>query len=343
MSLRLAALAAAALLAACTQEPEPLRREFFAFGTLVEITVRHRPRAQALAAIDTVRVELERLHQAWQPQGEGELGAINRALARGEAAPVSGELATLLARARRIEQASGGRFNAGIGRLVRLWGFDSEAPRGPPPEPAQLAAWRAAVPGLSGLRLAGGTARSDHSALRLDLGGIAKGYAAERAAVLLSGAGVRHALIAVGGDLHAFGRNGRRPWHVGIRGPRGGLLGTLDLHHGEALSTSGDYERFFEWGGRRYHHLLDPASGAPARGLAAASVLTRDGVLADAAATALFVAGPAQWREVAGALGVETALVVRADGRVETTPAAAGRLRSRSDALDLNDGSDAPG
>jgi FAD:protein FMN transferase len=313
-------------LAACARAPEPVRREFFALGTLVEITVYGLDEARALAAIGAARAELERLDAAWRPWGAGELGTLNRALEAGASAPVSAELAALLARAAALERASGGRFNAGIGQLVRLWDFDGEAPQGPPPDAGHIAAWRAAAPGLAALRVAGGVAASANRALAVDLGAIGKGYGARRAGVALASHGVRDALLAVGGDILALGQAGGRPWRIAIRGPRGGLLGGLTLASGEAVSTSGDYERYYVWNGRRFHHLLDPATGADAGGVREVLVVTDDPVLADAAATALFVAGPAHWREVARDLGVEVALAVRADGTIAATPAARRRV-----------------
>ena len=119
-----------------------------------------------------------------------------------------------------------------------------------------------------------------------------------------------------------------RAWRIGIRDPyRPGVMATLELAAGESVSTSGDYERMFDQAGTRYHHILDPRTGYPVAGLHAVTVVHADAAVADAASTALFVAGPGQWRQVAAALGIAQVLVVQADGTVAMTPAMAGRVR----------------
>ena len=112
--------------------------------------------------------------------------------------------------------------------------------------------------------------------MQLDLGGYAKGYALDRAAELLRKQGIHNALINIGGNVLALGQHGNRPWRVGIQHPRKpGALATLELHDGEAIGTSGDYQRYFMLGKVRYCHLIDPRSGYPMQGVQAVTVLTR--------------------------------------------------------------------
>lgn len=172
--------------------------------------------------------------------------------------------------------------------------------------------------------------RGTHPDLQLDFGGLAKGLAVERVLELLAERGVEAAIFNAGGDLMTLGRPGERPWRVGIRHPHGGVLGSIELDAGEALFTSGDYERGYEWEGARIHHVIDPRNGRPSQGIDSATVLHHDPALADAAATTLMIAGPDAWPEYARKMGIEQALVVLGD-RIEATPALAERVRPGPD------------
>ena len=175
--------------------------------------------------------------------------------------------------------------------------------------------------------------RNDGSgnAVQLDLGGYAKGYALDRAAAILRAKGVGNALINIGGNVMALGAKGSQPWRVGIQHPRATApLATLELHDGEAIGTSGDYQRFFELEGRRYCHLLDPRNGHPAEGVQAVTVLITPregaGALSDAASKPLFIAGAGQWRGLAQRLGVAHALRIDGRGVMHVTAAFRERL-----------------
>ncbi len=171
---------------------------------------------------------------------------------------------------------------------------------------------------------------SRNRAVKLDLGGYAKGYALDRAADILKQQGIHNALINIGGNVLALGTHGDRPWRVGIQHPRKpGAMATLDLHDGEAIGTSGDYQRYFELDGKRYCHLIDPRTGHPVQGVQAVTILThgaRAGLLSDAASKPLFISGPAGWRAAAGSMQLEDALLIDAGGVVHLTAAMQKRL-----------------
>jgi hypothetical protein len=171
-------------------------------------------------------------------------------------------------------RASDQLFNPAIGRLVALWGFHTDEFK--PLLPAAAAA-RGAGEGAAAhadLAIIAATASEPQPAVQLDLGGYAKGYALDRAAAILRAGRAANALINIGGNVMALGRQGRQPWRVGIQHPRAAApLATLELRDGEAIGTSGDYQRYFELDGRRYCHLLDPRSGRPAEGTQAVTVL----------------------------------------------------------------------
>ncbi|GAB4165515.1 MAG: FAD:protein FMN transferase [Rhodocyclaceae bacterium] len=319
------------LLSACGSG-EPYRQESFVFGTRVEVAVQGVERGRAREAIGSVLREFDRLHRmlhAWQPS---ELTRLNDAIGRGERSiPVPDELARILAHAAGIAQTSDHLFEPAIGRLVRLWGFHGETfePRLPPA--ADIAAVLRARPRMSDLTIAQGRVESRNRQVMIDLGGYAKGYALDRAAVILRQQGITNALINIGGNVMALGTKAGKPWRVGIQNPRAaGTFASLDLFDGEAIGTSGDYQRFFELGGRRYSHLIDPRSGAPAQGVQAVTVLVGPGeaagALSDAASKPLFIAAEGEWRALAHRLGVERALRIDASGKITLTRALARRV-----------------
>jgi len=313
------------IVAGCAEQPEIVERRLLAMGTWVDLTVIATPRA-AEAALDEAEAFLRRFevdYYAWA--ADGELARLNRALAEGREATVSPEMAALLVAAKRVNALSGGAFDPGVGALVERYGFHdgNAAPR--TPTPSEIDAWlrergSIAAVDIDGVRV---TARAP---VLLDLGGIAKGAAVDRIVELFHRHGISSALVDAGGDLRVVGTRDGRPWRIGIQDPRAdGVLGVIELADGEAAFTSGDYERYVDRGGERLHHLLDPSTGRPALETRAVTVIARDGITADAAATALFVAGD-DWLEVADALDVDAVLRIDSSGRIEATEAMRRRL-----------------
>jgi thiamine biosynthesis lipoprotein len=232
-----------------------------------------------------------------------EVARLNREAA-GAATMVHPEVFGLLATAQRIGHASGGAFDPTVEPLVRTWGFLAGQPRVPGADEIARAldhvGWRHVE--LDTLK---GTLRLADPAVRIDLGGIAKGYGVDRVASLLTRAGVADALIDLSGNMVALGSPPGRPhWIIGIRDPFGGEvpLGRLALTD-QAVATSGDYEQFVGVGGRRYGHILDPRTGWPAGGLVSVTVVTNSATAADGWATALFVMGSAAARDLASRRG----------------------------------------
>lgn len=299
------------------------------FGTLVRVEVAGGDRAATDAALDQLEALYRRIDVDWRAFGPGELGRVNARLAAGQAATLSPELAHIVARSLEIRERSGGLFDPRVGPLLRLWGFDDLAHRTPVtiPGDASIDTLRATALGAAELRL-DGLQLSTTAAVTLELAGVAKGSALVAGAAALRAAGIGDALIVAGGDVLALGRRGQRPWRVGVRDPLGpGLLGHVDLADGEAALSSGTYERHFDAGGQRFHHIIDPRSGRPAQGAAGSTVIGRDPELANAAATTLLVGGPDAFEDLTRRLGLRCALLVATDGRRLLTPCMQQRLR----------------
>jgi thiamine biosynthesis lipoprotein len=328
-----ALLLVAVLLAACSRA-EVFRHEAYVFGTRVDVAVYGDSQEAADAAAYAVLREFDRLHRAYHAWEPSELTALNAALARGETAEVSDELAAMLADAQHIAATGDGLFNPALGALIALWGFHTDTFVPQRPDPSALEALLHAGPSMDDLRIEGNRVSSRNPAVQLDLGGYAKGYALDRAAAILRENGVNNALINIGGNVMALGRKGDQPWRIGIQHPRmPAPIATLPLYDGEAVGTSGDYQRYFELDGERFSHLLDPRTGQPALGTQALTILISPregaGTLSDAPSKPAYLAGDA-WREHTRRFGIEHALRIAADGRVEVTRALRARLQFMS-------------
>jgi thiamine biosynthesis lipoprotein len=331
LALPAASLLALLLLAACSSEEHLYKTQGHVFGTTVEVTIYggSQQRADALSA--SVLAEFDRLHRkyhAWEPSM---LTALNDSIAKGEPFRADAEMVGLLQSAARLSAQSGDLFNPAIGHLIRLWGFQSNdiGAHGPPAE--EIRRWVDAHPSLSDLRYDGATVSSSNRAVMIDLGGYAKGYALDRAALLLREGHVMAALVNIGGNVLAIGQPGERPWQVGIRDPRGpGTLTSVPLHDGEAIGTSGDYERYFMKDGKRRPHIIDPRSGYPIDLVASVTIIAsggrEPGLRSDGHSKPLFITGPAGWEAMAGRLGLDEVLLVDANRQVHLTQAMHARI-----------------
>lgn len=319
------------LLPLCGCKPATVyRNQFLAMGTVVGVAIGAQGPQQAALASEEVAALANRLGRewyAWTPDGSGELARLNTALSRGAEAVVSPELGDLLRRSDAFAAASEGCFDPTVGQLVALWGFTgSERTSQPLPGAVQIAAWRAHRPTFAQLRIGRDRVRADIP-LQLDLGAIAKGRFIDLAIDALRRRDVRNALIDAGGNIRVIGQAERGPWRIAIRSPRSAApLAWLALRDGESVSTSGDYEHYAMVNGRRVHHILDPRSGEPVAHTMAVTVVAADATLADAASTALMVAGPDAWRRIARRLGIRYALRIDAAGHMEMSSALHSRL-----------------
>ncbi len=295
-------------------EPEPEPAQVTSgteriMGTRVDVQIRGRSDGEELAQV--VFAEFRRVEAEMNEWKQGSaLAEVNR-WAGMASAPVSPELMELLQRGVEVGDLTGGAFDITWAALWEIWDFRADHPS--LPEEEQIAVQRALVDYKQlDLDPRAGTARLLRPGMKLGLGGIAKGYALDQAAAALHRAGVRDFLLSAGGQVWAGGSNGDRPWRIGVREPRGGPEEFFAVVTAEdvSVSTSGDYEHAFVLDGVRYHHILDPRTGLPARGLRSATAITADATLADALSTALMVLGPERGLALAEQLeGVEVVFV----------------------------------
>ena len=316
------------LLMAC-QRDEEQSAELYVFGTIVEIKLWGASSKEAAQAFAEIQQMFQAMHRDWHAWEPGRLVDINKAFSEGKSATADAEIVEMVRRSQPLEASTGGRFNPAIGGLIRLWGFHtSDYPiEGPPPSQTQISEILDQHPSSADIHINGLELSSDNPAVQLDFGGIAKGYAVDLTIARLRAMGINNAIVNAGGDLRAMGAHGDRPWRVAVRKPGGGNVGSVQVQGDEAIFTSGNYERFRQDQTERYPHILDPASGWPARDIASVTIITDEGILADAAATALLVAGLEGWPEVARALDLHQIAVVDENGTVYMTPGMEKRLQ----------------
>ncbi len=264
-------------------------RQVGIMGTRIGVEVWHRDEQEAERAIDAVLAEFHRLDQALSPYIESsELYRVNRDAAT---APVniSREFFDLLQTSLEYSQLTAGAFDITFASI----GYQYDYRKGIKPSEQAIAD---ALP-LINYRLVTLdpqtlTVHFERPGMRIDLGGIAKGYAVDRGIGILQHHGIEHALISAGGDSRLLGDHRGRPWHIGIQAPRKkqGLAAVLPLSE-TAISTSGDYERYFEKDGVRYHHIISPKTGRSAGELRSVTILGPNATRTDALSTSVFVLG----------------------------------------------------
>ncbi len=278
------------LLSACSS-PAEIHDTRFIMGTLVKFTIIGSDRGRAAAAIAAAAHEMQRIEDAFTIYGDhpNAVKAFN-ASAPGAWVALPDEVAAVLTTALQVKQQSRGAFDPALGKLNLLWGFSTDPPATSPPPTAAISA---AIPPGQCIEHHDKQWRRLDARCLLDFGGIAKGYAIDRGIAMLRQHGIANAIINAGGDIRLIGRHGERPWRIGIRHPRhkNEVIAKLNLQGDISIVTSGDYERFYIYHGKRYHHLIDPKTGWPANKAESATIMAPNATLADAWSTALFIRG----------------------------------------------------
>jgi len=309
------------------QESAVVTRVQMQMGTLVKITAVARSESIAQAAATAGFTEIHRLEEflsTWIPTSE--LSRVNTS-AGVMPVSVSPETMTVVQRAIQAAEMTDGGFNIAIGPVVDAWNV-IEGQR--IPTESELEALRPLVDLMSVyVDVQEQTIYLGKVGMRIDVGGIGKGYAADQAVDALRRAGAIAGVVALSGDIKTFGRlPGGKMFPVGIQHPRkdGSVLAWVDLQD-EAISTAGDYERFFEREGIRYHHILDPRTLQPARRCQSVTVIAREGVWADGLDTGIFVMGPERGMELVEQLPDVEAIIVDAEGRLLVSSGLKRRIR----------------
>lgn len=328
----------AASVTACSSPERVSRHQWYLFGTVVTVTSYGAEPAAAEVAAQAIFNEFTIIDSNWYPwstergPASGEIFRINRAIATGDTITVSTATAQMLRRASELELLSDGRFNPAIGGLIELWGFaDPLQTWSGPPEDKDISALLEAAPSTRQLRWHGDDLSATSTAVVLDPGGIAKGAILETALAILEQHGIHNAVVDIGGDLAVVGRHDGKLMRIGIKNPSPDnanmpVLGWALLSAGETAFTSGSYERFFVSHGKHYQHIIDPLTGRPVEHTISVTVIDRDPMLADAAATALLVAGADDFSALSSSMGIRDALLISASGERHMTASMAKRM-----------------
>lgn len=277
------------LLAGCSAGNEEITQQFFSMNTTMTVTAYGPHGAKAARAVQQEIFRLDRLLSRLTP--ESDVFRLNAAAGSGEFVALNPETAALLTLSKGYAKDLGGTFNPTVAPMMDAWGFGADTYR--VPAEAELASLLPLVD-ADALTVSGDSAALATSGMAVDLGGIAKGYAADQAVRILQEHGVTAALMNLGGNITVMGtRPTGEPWRVGVKDPRDPsayvcVLALSDM----TLSTSGAYERFFEEAGVVYHHIIDPSTGLPAESdLLSATVVSATGSMDDAMSTAFFIMG----------------------------------------------------
>jgi thiamine biosynthesis lipoprotein len=297
-----------------TRQGRWFRRDEAIMGTAIHVELWSDDAALAESAIDSVMREMRRIDAAMSPHKEtSELSRINRE-AESRPVPVSDEMFELLARSLAFSQFSNGAFDVTYAAAGHLYDYR----RGVKPTDTELTAARAAI-GWRSLQLdrPTRTVRFSKPGMRIDLGGFAKGHAVDNGAAILARQGIQHAIVSAGGDSRLLGDRCGRPWTIGVRDPRreGEVIALLPLED-VAVSTSGDYERFFDVGAVRCHHLIDPRTGKSPEGVRSVTIVAPDGLTSEALSKTVFVLGATQGLRLVESLPGVDAVVVDTEGRL---------------------------
>lgn len=283
-------------------------------GTLVSVRLWHDDPALGRAAANAVFAEVERIEALMSTyRTTSRISAVNREAAQ-HPVVAGAELFGLIARAVELSRLSTGAFDITYDSVGKHYDFRGRQRPNRDIIETELARIDYRLLELDAEQQ---SVRFRRAGVRINLGGIAKGYAVERAAVLLRGRGVRHALVTAGGDSRLVGDRRGKPWQVGVRDPRDAEAVAVRLPLAdEAISTSGDYERFFEEDGVRYHHIIHPDTGEPAAGVHSVTIVGPDAVMTDGLSTAVFILGIDKGLRLVGALPGYEGIVIDAAGQL---------------------------
>ncbi len=308
------------------------QQQLYVFGTLVEIKIWGVNEQVANNAINIIAKDFQTMHDNWHPWHEGQLTSLNKAIANGKSWTVQDpSLLSILKQSQQLYNQSDGLFNPAIGRLISLWGFHSDDLSTNFTVPSKPEITKLLTPSMNDIYINGQQIASRNPIVQLDFGAFAKGYAIDLAIKKLQQLGINNAIVNAGGNLKAIGKKGEQPWLIGVRHPRNGrILAAITVQGEESIITSGDYERFHELDGKRYSHIIDPRNGQPTKELISVTVIHKNGAVADAASTALMIAGLKNWHKIASQMGIKYAILIDTNKTIYLNPAMRERVKFQS-------------
>jgi thiamine biosynthesis lipoprotein len=327
-------LLVAILVTACAPKAQPpairsVEKSAPSMGTELRLRAWTADESGAIAAFDAVFKEFERIEALMSNWREGsEIQQLNAAAGKSPV-PIGPEIRSVLRTARQISEWTEGKFDVTWGAMSGLWKFDYQDKDGSIPDPTEVARRRKLIDYRElEVNEEAGTVLLRREGMVAHLGGIGKGYAVDRARDMLRERGFQDFMIQFGGDMYVSGKSGDRPWKLGIQDPRGTpeqIFASVELSD-STFSTSGDYERFFIKDGRRYHHILDPATGEPSQGSRSVTIMASSAAVADGLSTGVFLLGPEAGMALIERLPDVEGVIVGSDNKVRVSSGLEGRL-----------------
>jgi len=322
------------MLGACEKPVQQYDYSIFAFGTLIDITLYDVDKNQADIAFEQLQQMFDNDHQDWSPWTNGDLSQLNEKLSKNSdgktAIKIPDHLIPIIKKSIELTEQSNHYYNPAIGKLINLWQFHKYQDKDiHPPEHEKIQQLVEKNPQMSDLSFdENDLLTNTNPAVSLNFGAFAKGYAIGAGIEKLQNLNINNAIINAGGDLSVIGRHGDRAWNIGIRHPReNSILASVEVRNNESVFTSGDYERFYFYQSKRFHHILDPTTGYPTKDAQSVTVLHQDPALADAAATALFVAGSKNWKIIAKKMGIDHVMLIDSSGDIHLTSSMEKRIK----------------
>ncbi|MEP0860328.1 MAG: FAD:protein FMN transferase [Ignavibacterium sp.] len=292
-----------------SDEIKTFKRTQILLGTVVEIQVRDKDEKKAEEAISKAFAEVKRIDDLFTTYSEeSPVWKIN--ISSDTIIKIGDEIYNLLILCDSVTKISNGCFDVSLDNLTRAWGFYTDNPYLPSKTEIDSALINS---GWNNVKLIGNNSIIKKKNVGFNFGAIAKGYAVDKAIELLKTLEVQSALVNAGGEIKVIGND----WKVGIQHPRDerDIVAAVKLEN-NSVATSGDYEQFFEVDGIRYHHILDPKSGYPARGLQSVTIINQSNTFADALATAVFVMGKDKGMELIETLYDTEAMIIDEQGKI---------------------------
>jgi thiamine biosynthesis lipoprotein len=291
----------------------------YAMGTVFEIKVNGKNSGGHVKAVFDKINEISNSINYYDDKSE--ISTINN-MAGISAVAVSHDTFDLIDKALRVCRQTGGAFDITIGPLVDIWNFNSRTHSDIPAGNELVYAQHLVNYGNVLINPQNETVKLLYPGMKIDLGAAGKGYAISKARSILVERGVKSAIISAGSSIAVIGDNKGKPWRIGIKDPRhpDETVGTVALNGGQAVSTSGDYERYFEIGGKRFHHILNPGTGMPADECRSVTIISDDASQADMLSTAVFVMEPKRGLDFVNSLKNVYAVIIDRQGGVITSP-----------------------
>jgi thiamine biosynthesis lipoprotein len=304
----------------CSRQPFAQQAQIPVFGTLVDLLVYSPSIEQSQKAIQAVNQSFHQFHKEWHAWEKGGIvSKINEAISNHQSTEVAPSVKRFIVHSQKLCRSSQQLFDPGMGQLIDLWGFHSENWQGPPPSEEALNKWLTNRPSILDIYFEGLRLHSRNPNVQLDFGGNAKGLALDIASSILEQHQIKHALVSIGGDMKSLGlKPDQSPWKIGIQNPKNPnqVLARANLEANQSIVTSGTYQRFFEWQGKRFSHIINPNTAHPANGFASVTVIDHNATKADAAATALLIAGPEKWQQIAESMQIYKVFAITHEGKI---------------------------